>query len=402
MLVVFFVARQFMRESAAIMAAAFTALSRIQIHYSQETRQYALLAFVSALAYLALLLFERRRSRGAATAYICAATLTVYTHSVGAFVIAAQTAYLLLRSVVWRSDRGLALRLLGMQGVAGVLSLVWTLVAWRQYRALDTFWVPRPSLYSVYESLYDYLGSSLLLAGFALLAAVGFLTIRRLTTPSLSSLSDALESAAWEVRLAPLRGTLLLVTWLVVPVAALLVVSWVATPVYLTRATIAASLPLLILAARGIDHLPSATVRVGVASLLCLLMTREAASYYRETTRQAWRPVSEAIASRVRPGDLVLFHPGGGQRAFEYYVRRTDIRRVGFPVRRLVRGESLDQKDIAGLPEDVRRAGRIWLVLVNSADNGLLLKTLAHGRVVSWQERFPAIRVYLLEPSRAS
>ena len=74
---------------AALVAAAIHALSPFLVAYSQEARQYSLLSCASAASFAALIRLLRGQ-RWAMPAYLTAAILTLYTHSVGVFVLLAQ------------------------------------------------------------------------------------------------------------------------------------------------------------------------------------------------------------------------------------------------------------------------------------------------------------------------
>ena len=150
----FVVGRMLMSDRAALFATAFAALAPVQLHYSQEARQYALLTCCAVLSYIALLRFERRPGVRTAALYVAAGVLTAYSHSVGAFVIAAQACYLVLRWLLWPDSRSVVVRAFGLQVLVGVLSAAWAVAAWQQYRQLGGVFFPSvPTLYSVYETL---------------------------------------------------------------------------------------------------------------------------------------------------------------------------------------------------------------------------------------------------------
>ena len=232
---------------------------------------------------------------------------------------------------------------------------------------------------------------------FAACAILGLVTIQRVGGIPTGPLRSRLGAAEWRLRVGSLAPTILLLSWIAVPIAALFIASHLGTPIYITRATIAASIGLFLLAARGITTaLPSPRVQVLVFAGMCLLLVAQVRGYYRETTRAAWGPAVAAMTPHLRPGDLVLFHQGGGQAAFDYYVRRGDIQRVGFPIRRFRSDEWLNEADMTTLPAAVTASDRVWLVLVNTRDvKGLLLKRLNETHAVERQERFPAVTVYL-------
>ena len=145
------------------------------------------------------------------------------------------------------------MRAFGLQALVGVLSAAWAVVAWQQYRQLGgVFFPPIPTLYSVYETLREYVGSLLLVQAFAACAILGLLTIDRVAGTPTGPLTSRLAAAEWRLRLGTLAPTILLVSWIAVPIGALFFASHLGTTIYITRATIVASIGLFLLAARGI------------------------------------------------------------------------------------------------------------------------------------------------------
>jgi hypothetical protein len=82
---------------AGIVAAALVATNPFLVWYSQEARSYALLSLLTAGSVLAFGL-ALRGSRGALAAWAVVASLAIATHYFAAFVVAAEAAWLLLRT----------------------------------------------------------------------------------------------------------------------------------------------------------------------------------------------------------------------------------------------------------------------------------------------------------------
>ena len=130
---------------AALVAAVIHALSPFLVAYSQEARQYSLLSCASAASFAASIRLLRGH-RWAIPAYLAAAILTLYSHSVGVFVLLAQMVFVAGLPVIaptqrWR--RALVAQALSLAAFAP--SAIFTM---RQSRGLGgVFSVPAPTLY---------------------------------------------------------------------------------------------------------------------------------------------------------------------------------------------------------------------------------------------------------------
>jgi mannosyltransferase len=358
---------------AALVAAAIHALSPFLVAYSQEARQYSLLSCASAASFAALIRLLRGH-RWAIPAYVAAAILTLYSHSVGIFVLLAQMIFVAGLPVIAPAQRWR--RALVAQALSLAAFAPWAVFTMRQYRGLGgVFWVPTPTLYSLVETAYAYVRSTLLQEVFFLLAVLGCLQL----TPgparsfALRHARQWLEQKNWTVRLAELEATWLLCCWLFVPIAALFVISRIGPSVYLFRATIVAASAFYLMGARGLMQLKGAARLAGM-TVIALILAAELGGYYREITKEQWKQMVADVSGLVQPGDLFMFHDQSRQAAFDYYFDRPDVRRIGFPNRRFSATDEVTPADLATL--DTASAGyrRVWLVLSHSKDEHHLIE----------------------------
>ena len=358
---------------AALVAAAIHALSPFLVAYSQEARQYSLLSCASAASFAALIRLLRGQ-RWALPAYLTAAILTLYTHSVGTFVLLAQMLFVAGLTVIAPTERWR--RALGAQALALAAFLPWAVFTMRQYRGLGgVFWVPTPTLYSLVETAYEYVRSTLLQEVFLLLAVLGCLqlTAGPARAFALRHARQWLEQKNWTVRLAELEATWLLCCWLFVPIAMLFLVSRIGPSVYVVRATIVAASAFYLMAARGLMQLKGAA-RLAGAGVIALLLTAELGGYYREVTKEQWNRMVADVSALVEPGDLFIFHDRSRQAAFDYYFNRPDVRRLGFPARRLAATDVITPGDLQTLDPATAGYRRVWLVLAHSKDEHHLIE----------------------------
>jgi uncharacterized membrane protein len=381
----------------ALVAAAIHALSPFLVAYSQEARQYSLLSCVSAASFAALIRVLRGH-RWAMPAYMTAAILTLYTHSVGVFVLLAQMMFVAGLPVIAPTARWR--RALVVQALALAAFVPWAVFTMRQYRALGgVFWVPTPTLYSLVETAYEYVRSTLLQEAFLFLAVLGCLQL----TPgpargfALRHARQWLEQKNWTVRLAELEATWLLGCWLVVPIAALFLLSRIGPSVYVVRATIVAASAFYLMGARGLMQLRGVARLVGV-SVIALMLTAELGGYYREITKEQWNQMVADVSGLVEPGDLFIFHDQSRQAAFDYYFDRPDVRRIGFPTRRLGATDVITPADLATLDTESAGYRRVWLVLAHSRDEHHLIENhLLNSRRRVFRRQYAGIDVLAFE-----
>jgi hypothetical protein len=169
----------------------------------------------------------------------------------------------------------------------------------------------------------------------------------------------------------------LVVALAVAPVLLPFAASFAGPPVYLTRAAIAASLALAVLAAAGWAAL-GARARLAAALLVVAACVPPLADLHTRTYKEPWREGVRWLEHEARAGDLVLVTaPWYRDGVFAYYQSRRDL-----PVRRVPGHEGpVAPDDIALLRDLLARHPRVWLVRARADDpQGLLPAALAAGR----------------------
>ncbi|MCE5259226.1 MAG: glycosyltransferase family 39 protein [Chloroflexi bacterium] len=140
-LVVYILGRVLLHRDAAVLAALYTALSPLQVYYSQETRMYEWAALLGAASWLAFIkLTEADKPSplkhwhwGMAIGYLALSIGAVYSHYVTFAVIFAQSCAVLALWLAQGKERswGWILRWLGMQALLVAAYIPWLLVSWR-------------------------------------------------------------------------------------------------------------------------------------------------------------------------------------------------------------------------------------------------------------------------------
>jgi 4-amino-4-deoxy-L-arabinose transferase-like glycosyltransferase len=366
-------------------AALLVALSPYHIYYSQEARNYSLLVLTSALSYLGLALLRHRPGRAASAFYVLATISMLYTHVFGFFTWIAQNVY-----VLWIDGgrSGPARRkwiALQAMVIAALLPWVWGPWARRLIAqaspATTALRLARPTLGAMPAAILAYTGTPL-----------GFL----LTAPWAAAESWRALRARWRRRAAAGAGpetqgdeaALLLVLGVALPHLIPFVYSQLRVPIYLTRATIVALPPFYLLVAHALVR-RRAWGAVGAAAIVLSALAAQHA-YSKLVSKEQWRDVAKTVDGFAETGDLVVFDPGYGAEAFDFYSRRRDLRHARL---------AADLVTPAGTEELSRAragAGRVWVVrLQRPHDDDGVMRALADGYVPVESERYAGIDLYL-------
>jgi mannosyltransferase len=348
-------------RQVALAAGLLSAMSLPLVFWGQSARGYApMVAFVVAswLAFVTLVDSSRDKRRRAAAwlAYVLATTLAIYMSLVAILVVPAQ-----LLALLWlrRSVRPVVSALL----LSAVLCAPLAVLA-AERGSGQLFWVPRPGLTGEKQVLQS-LASAALEPNFHATSTSGALLIA----------SAILLIAAAAVVLRAVRGgrdawgPLLLLSWLVVPVALAWLESLVGQPIFLPR-NLLVSLPAAALLVAWVTVGGPVPRPVGwalVAAVIALRALQLAPSY--DTSPENWKAASAYVVAHAGPGDCVAFYPSDGRMAFSYYLGSSAASRAPRPVlpaaswtTKRAYVEDYATLTRAELPKLVAGCRRLWLV----------------------------------------
>lgn len=349
-------------DRSGLLASFILALSLFHIHYSQEARCYSLLAFTALLSYY----FFIRIIRGEAglrnlTAYVVSSSLLTYAHVDGWYILAAQNLLVLadwlLALKAHESPRVGFGKWALLQLLIVLLYLPWVpiMLAVSKKMRFDA-WREMPTPASLLFTLIRYAGS---------LAALVFFVL-------LSILALAKRIGPWTPQSPPTdrtsRAGLLLLLWLAVPILLPYFLSHAEFPVYMTRHTIAASLALYLLAARGLDRLPGKPVFTVALVLAAGLLLQGISQPYETRVKAQWREAMSYVERHAKDGDLVLVVPWFYEPPVNYYLRREEVVRRFYPPI----GRTLNPTNLQGFRKIAAHHDRIWFVMHLQRPSNLL------------------------------
>jgi len=356
-------------------AASLLAVSPLAVHYAQDATSYSLYMCMALASYFFFLRWLDRRGSGDGIGYVLATGALLYTHNTAWFVLAAQWTTFGIAMVRAPAPRPhLARDWVLLQAVTITLYLPWVSVLARQMSGVSKdFWVLAPTLRTLGGTLLDYAGTPWMLGALAIATLAGVVIRTR----------DEDRNNAWP---AP---ALVLVPWLVLPVALPFIASYVFAPIFLTRVTLAALPALFMVVMRGVSTLHKPVWRSACTVLLLLGTAQPLLSYYREPHKERWREAVSELETRAAPGDLVLVHAGFCKpNVVDYYLRRRDLDVVPFPEGHL----TIDRADVAELQRRIAGRQRVWLFRSHEGEgSALITETLARALPRVRERAYPQV-----------
>jgi mannosyltransferase len=389
-LVVYVLGRKLGGTGVGLAAAFLSAVSEFFVHYSQEARVYSLLALLAAASYYFFLRLLDGPSTGAIVGYVLATTVLLYAHTYGLFVVAAQIGFALV-ALLWRRQW---IPWVGRRAFVPtlaapiVLTVPWFVVfaghvsaEVRDSDEAKLSWLDAPTLHDIPGVLSGYAGSRWgLLVLAATFVATAFVAWRR---------SSAVEGAVQ--RALDDRNVVLLLFWLVVPIAVPFLISLAITPIYQFKYTIPAAVAFYLLVALGLNALGP---RVALAATAAVGLGFFAATVrYYDNDAEDWRQAVAYISGRSHAGDTVVFDSSVGKTAFDYYWKDSDVSEViGSDF------AGLTDANLAAVRSATADSHAIWLVVSHSRDpKGEIPAVIAESHSQVGDVEFRGVRITRFE-----
>lgn len=393
-------------ENTALVATLLLALAPFHVQYAQETRMYALLTLLVAIALYLLtrMLLDpvEEEPRWLWPAFGVAQATVMLTHNTAAVFFPMALNLAIGSGIVWSRWRreiislpvlnhvNFVRRWMCIQGLALLCWLPWSVPFVIQTVGVDrSFWLSYPTWRVVYATLHNF--------------HLAHLPGAMVPWPIADALYWGLAALGiWRLRR---RGALLglLLAIFLVPIVGTLLVS-LRRPIFLERTLIWVTLPYYVLVAVGIIQLRSGivyfvdvtnrligggheirrsakkmtqlgrlaepytptswhgqrwltTLIPGVILIVMVSLNLLALNhYYHRVEKEAWDVAATYVAERIQPDDLLLFNASWTQLPFDYYFRRYvfddgfNVERRGFPVDLFDRSVLEPQMTPADLP----------------------------------------------------
>lgn len=402
-------ARRLIGRDAGWIAALVVAVTPFQVQYGQEMRMYALLNLEVALilwALTSILMFPRPQV-GWWVLLGGAEAAALWTHNTAPLLLMGALNSGMAAAWVW-CRRGS-----GTTGLPGLHRAGFWRWWWLGQAAVLILWLPWLPAFLAQAAMVD--------ADFWIAPPTFDRIQKGITTLTAAHVPDwwplapywglvGVGLALWGALRLGLRNprTWLLGTlWLFPPLLELLVS--LRRPIFHEHTLIWTLLPYAVLVAAGIRSRRAAIWRggwrLGAAALLVGYHMPGLYGYFVEFQKEPWDQAAAYVASRARPGDLILFHATWAQLPFDTYYPATapDLVRAGVPADLFDAGEiepKVTRGDLSRLAQLIAGQERVWLVYTHewyTDPEGLLPAALEEwGRVVARAE-WTGIQVWLVE-----
>jgi hypothetical protein len=313
-----------------LFAAFLLTVSHFHIHYSQEARNYSYLALVTIGGMLAFMrLLDEIKSENVLTWrtigwFLLANTLMMYSHFFALFVVVAQNVYIASLLVL---DRPFFLRVWKRWFVLQIALLLifspWLNILYWQIRVVrGGFWIDKPNVFTLIETLIEYAGS---LAAALIFLPLCFLALVEIRKRVVESQSVCIVQASNPHRIW------LLTLWLALTILIPYVLSLVGTPIYYVKYTIPALSAFLLLAAKGMDawewegtwrkNWRTKGITVALIGGICLIAAYNTRNDWNALEKEPWREAAEYLASATEQQDVVFVHDWYCLHNLSYYQR---------------------------------------------------------------------------------
>jgi hypothetical protein len=251
----------------------------------------------------------------------------VYTHYFGWFVVIAQNIYV-VTLLLLSKHRAYRLRDWAvLQAIIVALFVPWMVILVNQVlrREAATTWLAAPTIATLASTFISYSGTGalfLLFVGLSVLSLFAYQKVRG--SMSWKAPLKALEGYVWEVHFQNAAPLYFLAVWLLAINLIPFVVSRVSAPIYNGFYTIAASVALYLLVAKGISNFNFRPAKVAVVGVIVVLSVANL-QVYASGLKPDGRGATAFVDANADSGDVVLISPNYHNLVFDYYNNRTDI-----------------------------------------------------------------------------
>lgn len=359
---IYIIGKELFDKNTGLISALILAFSVFHIQYSQEIRSYMMVVVLILLSYYLLIRLSKIPKLIFFILYIIINTLLIYTHFLGWFILFAQSIYFLLRYPI---DINRIKPFIISNVIILILALPWLNILVARFYGLQTeFWVSKPTLLSIPQTVLVYAGS------FTIFGIISLILFSALAFISIFTFKEKKLIIRWSDNFQ----NYLFLLWMWIPILIPFIISVISAPIFIIRMTIGASLAFYLIIAHGFSFISRKPIRIGLLILIIALSIGNIGIYYRETNKERWNEATEFIESRAQAGDLLIFHAGFGlDKAFNFYAKRNDLEKRRFPKI----GYEVNQNLMDELSQLLKDKENVWLILTHSRDkDNLIIKNL--------------------------
>ena len=290
----------------ALIAGMLLAVNAYALEYAREARGYGLVVLLTTVASYTFLRAVDTDDRRWWAAWVIVSVLAGWTHFYALLVVVAQLATLALRpkgDAPWRSA--------GLGAVVVGVLVVPLMIAGRVAGQGALAFIESPTPRVVARLPWTLLGSStpyfVVATGFVVLAAIA----------TISAVRQGRSRALFREGFAYM--------WFAVPVVLTLAGS-ISQPLFYPRYLIICVAPLVMLVARGVDHLRRAHIVAAATVIAVALSLWPTLDLYHSTPNEDWRTATGDLLATSTSADGLMVDPAYEWAPFTYYVLRSAVK----------------------------------------------------------------------------
>jgi uncharacterized membrane protein len=324
----YMVGRQLFNEEAGLLGALILAVSAFNVQYSQETRMYSLMVLLALISMYFFWRFLQQSNLVSSVGYVFSTTLLVYTHYFGVFVVIAQNIYLVTLLLLSKHHTYKLRHWIVLQAIVVALFIPWIANVVKQLplRIAARSWLAPPTTATIIDAFTRYSGTAVLLVLFLGLSVLSLFAYQKVRgSMDWKAPLKVLESYSWEVRIQDAAPVYFLAVWLLTINLIPFIISRFSAPIYADNYTIAASVALYLLVAKGISNINHRCTKLAVIGIIAVLSVANLQVYYTSSTKPQGREATSLIDANLKSGDVVLVSPDYHSQVFNYYNDRTDV-----------------------------------------------------------------------------
>jgi hypothetical protein len=195
----------------------------------------------------------------------------------------------------------------------------------------------------------------------------------------------------------PVRNHTMLAIWLFVGLLVPFIASFIRSPIFIARRLIFISIPFYLLLSWAFSILPARKSRNAFVALYFIFSFFSLHAFYQRPSTDQWREAAAFVDPRAEATDLLLFHNAFPQIGFDYYSRRPELERRGFPepedsevITGYTHASGAPQRKISQIEAMRNGTGRIWKIISLEGNTSLtaqkihLLEPILEGRKRIW------------------
>lgn len=321
---VFILAKMIFSKQVALFAAFLTAISPLQIYYSQELRTYTLVTFSSLLAVFFLLKALENNKIKFWLGYVFFNVLSIYLHYMTAFVLLAQIVFVLISFKYYKQTaRGWILSNI----LILILILPWLInsifLLKMLFESKEYLWIPS------WGNKIGFMKLIFTLKNFV----IGYYALSKLYIPVIAITAGILGYGLLKVRDNPKPFILCLCCLVIPPVSMFLVSQFVVW--YVDRYVIVSSIFLYILIAYGLSRFKNRYMILCLLVLSCSFIL-PLKNYYSSlppdyktsvglADKHDYEKACVYLKDNLQKDDIILYNSYNSTASFEYYFEKNKV-----------------------------------------------------------------------------